>query len=212
MDPRRDRVQVDGRPVRPERLVHLVLNKPRDVLCTCHDPSGRRTFLKLLPDFGVRLYPVGRLDRNSEGLLIVTNDGALAQSLMHPGREVPRRYRVRVAAPLTLEQRRRIREGMVVDGERLQVDELEPLPEEGPATYAVVLHEGRNREIRRIFEALRVPVEALKRLQFGPLELGDLRSGRWRRLTPREVRALLRCGRPEGAPRSPEASAREEFL
>ena len=192
VQPGTDTVRVSGREVHPERKIYLALNKPRDVLCTCHDPTGRRTFLQFVPRLGVRLYPVGRLDRNSEGLLIVTNDGALAEAVTHPRYQVVRRYLARVAAPLSGDQLRRLRLGVTSEGEQLRAERIVTVPAaEGPC-YEVQLREGRKREIRRMFEVVGSPVLALKRTQIGPLELGTLRSGRWRYLAPREVDWLKR--------------------
>ncbi len=180
-------VTVDGRPVRPESPAVLILNKPPEVVCTARDPQGRRTCLDLLPpDLGRRLYPVGRLDRDSEGLLVVTNDGALAHALMHPRHNVEKQYLVWPLRPLTPEAERRLRQGVRSQGERLVLDELVRVGD----TYRVRLREGRNRHLRRMFAAVGAGVGRLKRIAIGPLALGSLRSGGWRYLEEGEIRAL----------------------
>src|SRR5450759_2308052 len=112
LDPHRDAVSLDGRPLRAERMVYLLLNKPHDVLCTCHDPEGRRTVLQYLPRNYGRLYPVGRLDRDSEGLLLITNDGALALAMTHPRYGIQKVYEVRAATPLPEDAAQRFRDGI----------------------------------------------------------------------------------------------------
>lgn len=201
IDPRRQAIRFDGHRLQPEHKVYLALNKPRDVLCTVSDPQGRRTFLALLPDVGARVYTIGRLDRNSEGLLLVTNDGDLAQVLAHPRHTVAKTYHAWIAAPLTPEQGRRLLSGVLSDGERLATDALDDLgPQDGGHLYALRLHEGRNRHIRRMFEALGVPVLRLKRMAIGPLTLGHLRSGAWRYLNRDEVERLRQAGLKRSTP------------
>jgi 23S rRNA pseudouridine2605 synthase len=187
IDPEVNRVEVDGQPVRPQAKVWLILNKPPGILCTARDPQGRRTFLSLLPaTLGQRVYTVGRLDRDSEGLLVVTNDGALAQALMHPRHNVEKTYLVWPGRRLSAAEEQRLRQGVRSQGELLLLDELERIGD----IYRVRLQEGRNRHIRRMFAALGVEIKRLKRVAIGPLQLGNLRSGGWRNLAAGEIREL----------------------
>ena len=191
VDPGHDVVTVDGRTVRPEALVHFAFNKPRDVICTTTDPGGRRTVHDLLPpELGdARVFTVGRLDRDSEGLLLVTNDGDWAQGLLHPRHHVEKEYEVELARPLDPDDLGRLRGGLSSRDEMLTVLRAE---QEGPRQCRVWLGEGRNRHIRRMFERLSIPVQRLRRVAIGPLRLTGLASGRWRRLTPDEVVSLTR--------------------
>ena len=192
VDPAHDEVVVDGRPVRPERQVHLLLNKPAGFLCTSSDPHGRRTFHELLPpDLGARVYSAGRLDWDSEGLLLVTNDGLLANRLIHPRHHVEKTYRVWIAVPLDADWVARFQTGVESEGERLAAVSARPAGRDRLGhRYELVLGTGRNRQIRRMFEAAGRPVIRLLRIRFGPLELGDLPAGHWRRLSPGELTAL----------------------
>ncbi len=188
--PSRDVVLVDGRRPQPERRIYLLFNKPRDVLCTCRDPQGRRTFADFLPKNGRRLYPVGRLDRNSEGLLLLTNDGSLALRLTHPRFGIQKTYRVWTAPALSADHRARLLAGVESEGERLKAVEVRPVPD-APECNEIVLKEGRKHQVRRMIEAVGARVVRLKRTALGPLTLGRLRLGQWRELTRDEV-ALLR--------------------
>lgn len=192
VDPGRDRVCVDDHEVRREKKIYILFNKPADVLCTCQDPRGRRTFLDYVKIPDVRLYSVGRLDRDTEGLLILTNDGELTQHLAHPRYEVRKTYQAWVAAPLAPAALQCLRAGVESEGERLALDEIAPLPsEDGQVRYEIVLHAGRNRHIRRMFEALGIELLRLKRIGIGPLRLHGLRVGQWRSMTDKET-SLLR--------------------
>lgn len=184
-------VYVDGEPVagpgaRPN-LVYM-LNKPLGVVSTSDDPQGRRTVTSFAPPEAGRVYPVGRLDIDSSGLLLLTNDGELAHRLTHPSFEVPKTYAVRVAHPpisrKDIEELRRgveLEDGMTAAAEVVQF---------GPAKFEITLREGRNRQVRRMCEAIGHPVKDLKRVQFGPLELGHLHEGDVRRLRQPEIDAL----------------------
>jgi 23S rRNA pseudouridine2605 synthase len=194
-DPARDvgegaRITVDGRPLaaqREERVVYA-LHKPVGVLSTARDTHGRPTVVQLVPAGGLRLYPVGRLDADTSGLILLTNDGELANRLTHPRYEVPKTYRARLAGgPLDARALRALREGVELeDGltaparvRRLGGDEIE-----------LTIHEGRNRQVRRMCAAVGHPVTALRRVAFGSLRLGDLPSGAHRRLSAAEVERL----------------------
>lgn len=203
VDPARQAVCLDNRPVVLQAKIFLVLNKPRDYLCTSRDPQGRRTFLSLLPPLPERVFTVGRLDRDSEGLLLVTNDGDLAHALMHPRHGVEKVYRVWPATRLTVEQEQRLRMGVTSRGERLILKDIMPVETRPENTmYQVRLVAGRNRHIRRMFEALGIAILRLQRVAIGPLTLDHLcagppaklcvalRSGAWRHLKDEEVQAL----------------------
>ena len=192
-DPETDAVCVDGRPLRaPAVHTYIMLNKPRGYVCTLRDERGRRTVAELVADAGARLYPVGRLDLNSDGLLLLTDDGALAQKLMHPSHAVDKVYRAEVAgdveAALPI-----LRGPMELDGRPLAPAKVEHL---GAGVLRVTIHEGRNRQVRRMCAAAGLRVLRLTRVAEGGLELGTLPPGRWRRLRPEELRALG-CADPE---------------
>ncbi len=192
VDPSRVSVEVDGRPVWPERIVHLLLHKPAGYLCTSRDPNGRRTFHELLPpDLGARVYSAGRLDWDSEGLILVTNDGELANRLIHPRHHVEKAYRIWTPAPLTALWMERFVSGVESEGERLCALSVVPVGQDRMgACCEMVLGTGKNRQIRRMFDVAGQRVTRLLRVRFGPIELGDLPSGRWRPLRPAELGAL----------------------
>lgn len=192
VDPCCQEVRVRGGLVSPEPLVYLVLHKPRDVLCTSSDPAGRKTIHGLLPPgLMSRVYTVGRLDRDSEGLILVTNDGDFAHVMMHPRHRVTKTYHVEVDRPVRDADRHAMEEGILVDGERLRIVSLRrrDAPGKGPA-YELRLGEGRNRHIRRLMEARGYKVARLKRVAIGDLRLGGLARGACRPLTEAE-RAML---------------------
>jgi 23S rRNA pseudouridine2605 synthase len=184
-----DRVEFDGRPVEPRRLYrHYALNKPAGYLCANADPEGRKLALELLPrETGVRLFHVGRLDMYSEGLIFFTNDGDFAQAVMHPSREVPKRYRVSCNSPIPEDRLRDFCRGVVVDGVRYVIQTYEHI---GEREVRLTLIEGKNREIRRLFAHIGVGIRRLVREQIGPVKLGQLASGEYRSLTREELSHL----------------------
>jgi len=187
-----DRVDVDGRAVRPEhRPVHIILNKPAGYLVTLNDPLGRPTIRKLLPGLPRGVVPVGRLDLGSEGLLFLTNDGDLAFRLTHPRYEVPKTYAVRVDGEVSADSVARLQKGVSLDGKRAAPDRV-VLLEAGPqrSRLRLELHEGRKREVRRMFEAVGHRVSRLRRVAFAGLTIKNLPVGEWRTLTSREVASL----------------------
>lgn len=194
-DPARDRIEVDGRPLQaaPPTLT-LLLHKPVGVLCTCHDPQGRPTVLDLLPPpmrRGQGLHPVGRLDADSRGALLLSNDGDLTLRLTHPRYGHRRSYRVWVRGLPDDDTLRRWRAGVPLDGQPSQPVVLRPLERDGDATLLdLQMGEGRNRQIRRTAALLGHPVLDLQRTAIGPWSLGELPEGRWRRLQPEELSAL----------------------
>jgi 23S rRNA pseudouridine2605 synthase len=198
-DPARDEVLLDGRPVRAERRDYWLLHKPRGVLTTRRDPHaaplGRPTVLALLPGEArqVRLFPVGRLDLDSEGLLLLTNDGAVAQALLHPSRGCAREYRVTVRGLLSPETARQLARGLELDDGPMAPCRVERVRRDArrqETRLVLVLREGRKRQIRRALAQLGHPVLRLVRTGMGPLRLGQLPAGRARRLTDAERRAL----------------------
>ncbi len=192
IDPNRDVVTVDGRKVRHEQKhVYLMLNKPRGFISTMSDEYDRRCVAELVADVETRVYPVGRLDRDSEGLLLFTNDGKLANQLMHPSRHVPKTYRVTVRPEVTDDMITTMMTGMMLDGKQTLPADVKVLVKEQDRTVLeVTICEGRNRQIRRMCEQLGLEVARLKRISEGPVKLGMLKLGTWRELTPEEVRAL----------------------
>lgn len=193
VDPETDAVCVDGRPLRaPAVHTYLMLNKPRGYVCTLRDEKGRRTVADLVADAGARLYPVGRLDLNSDGLLLMTDDGALAQRLTHPSHAVDKVYRAEVSGDLAAALPV-LRGPMELDGRPLAPAKVEPL---GDGVLRITIHEGRNRQVRRMCDASGLRVLRLTRIKEGGLELGTLPPGRWRYLRPEELRALG-CADPE---------------
>ncbi|MDP9400098.1 MAG: rRNA pseudouridine synthase [Actinomycetota bacterium] len=196
-DPARDvdeasGVAVDGRALAgPEDRVVLALHKPAGVVSTARDTHGRRTVLDLVPAAGARLYPVGRLDADSTGLILLTNDGELAHRLTHPSFEVPRTYRATVARPPVGEAAlRRLREGVELEDGPTAPARVRRL---APDLLELTLHEGRNRQVRRMAEAVGHPVRALQRVRFGPLRLDGLPVGAARRLSAAEAERLRRA-------------------
>ena len=191
-DPEKDHIKVNGKLINPRQpKVYLMLNKPRGVVTTLSDPQGRMTVRDLVGGVRARVYPVGRLDYDSEGLLLLTNDGDLAQRLMHPRFELPKTYEVKVKGALEDEEIRRLAEGVPLsDGRTLpcRVKKLKKV--EMNSWIEMTIREGRNRQVRRMLEKLDRFVLKLKRTRLASLELGPLPSGRYRHLTPAEVRAL----------------------
>ncbi len=191
VDLSRQEVRVQGRVAKPQNKVYYLLNKPRGYLCTSRDTRGRPVCIDLLPSCPSRVYTVGRLDMDSDGLLLITNDGELAHRMTHPRYELSKTYRVRLRRPLTPLVMQRLTEGIDVDGEIMSMDRIYPEHSgRGPDCYHVVMHEGKNRQIRRMIRAEGNSVRRLTRLSIGPLKLGSLKPGRTRMLTPGELSLL----------------------
>ena len=190
-DPETDEIRISGKPLpRQEQYIYILLNKPRGYVTTLSDEKGRPNAAQLVADCGVRVYPVGRLDMDSEGLLLFTNDGAFANALMHPKQEVKKTYEVWVTGyqpGLEIQLSRPI----TLDGYTIRPPKVKLLRAEGQkAKFLVTIHEGRNRQVRRMCEAAGMHCTRLRRIKEGSLSLGDLPSGRWRYLTEEEVRNL----------------------
>ena len=190
-DPETDSICVNGQPLPMEqRPVYILLNKPRGYVTTLSDEKGRPNAAQLVADCGVRVYPVGRLDMDSEGLLLFTNDGAFANTLTHPKQEVEKTYEVWVSGYRPGGEEKLSRP-IVLDGYRIRPPKVALLSASGEkAKFRVTIHEGRNRQIRRMCEAAGMRCTRLRRIQEGSLCLGDLPSGKWRFLTAEEIAEL----------------------
>lgn len=198
VDPDADRVEVDGVPIGTKAgLVYYLLNKPTGVVTTAHDPQGRRTVVQIVPD-EPRVYPVGRLDVNSEGLLLLTNDGELAQRLTHPSHGVDKEYLAEVSGGnVALGKLRALREGIELDdGMTAPAQVSQP----SPGVLRITIHEGRNRQVRRMCDAIGHPVERLVRVRIGTLHDRTLKPGEWRELEPEELKALIEAAGARGTP------------
>jgi pseudouridine synthase len=209
-DPARDEIRVDGRRLKgPERLRYLLLNKPAGVVTTRSDPGRRPTVLHLLQGVREYVYPVGRLDYESEGLLLLTNDGDLAARLTHPRHGVEREYHAWVLGVPDERDLERLRRGVPIEGRRTEpagvtVEHVGRGKRAGQALLALVLREGRNRQVRKMCEAIGHPVDTLTRVRIGPLTDARLKPGQFRDLTPEEVRRLQKAAHavPPGQERS----------
>ncbi len=192
VDVKNDTVTVKGKRVfQAKNLYYILLNKPRGYVTTTDDELGRKCVTDLV-DIKARLYPVGRLDRASEGALILTNDGAFANALMHPSHHVPKTYRVSVKGDVTDAEAKKLAEGVELDGRMTAPADVHIIERlEGKVILGIVLYEGRNRQIRRMLEAVGKEVIRLKRTAIGKLELGTLPPGKYRDLTEKEIKSLL---------------------
>jgi 23S rRNA pseudouridine2605 synthase len=191
VDPENHKVTVDDHPVRAERPAYWVVNKPVGYLCTNHDPAGRPRAVDLLPHVEQRVYTVGRLDEASEGLLLMTNDGALAFALMHPRFQIEKTYLVQVAGQPSRDDLQRLLDGVWLSDGKVRAKSVRRLKPQGDSTWLrIVLCEGKNREIRRMLAKLGHKVMRLKRTAIGPVELDRLPKGKARRLSGPELTAL----------------------
>lgn len=193
VDPSRDEVKVDGRVVKLQGKLYVMLHKPKGVITSVTDPGGRKVVLDYLPGITERVYPVGRLDYDSEGLLLLTNDGELANLLAHPRHHVPKTYHATVkgvphgSVLEKLQKGVRLEDGMTAPAE---LDYIDVDPEKQQSVIAITIFEGRNRQVRRMFDAVHYPVVRLKRVQFGPLHIAGLARGKYRHLSKDEVQEL----------------------
>lgn len=187
-----DEVRLDGRLLKPEdEKVYIIFNKPRTVMTTLCDEGGRNCVGDYFKDLPQRVYPVGRLDYMTEGLLIVTNDGELTNRLTHPSHEVDKHYSALVTPFVTEEDAQKLRDGVMLDdGMTAPAAVTVHTSKDGRCVVAVTIHEGRNRQVRRMLESLGYTVEALRRTGVGKLGLGELTVGKWRKLTDEEVKYL----------------------
>ena len=195
-DPGKDAIKVDGRRIKTDiRQRYIALYKPKGYVTTRKDPEGRKTVMDLIGE-GDYIYPVGRLDYDSEGLLLMTSDGDLAAKLMHPRHEVDKEYEVIVAGVPDAKAIEKLRKGVFIEGGRTSpavVHVENTVKGAKPTTkLTITIHEGRNRQIRHMCSAVGLPVRALRRARMGPISLGRLKPGQWRDLTPEEVKRLKR--------------------
>lgn len=191
--PGKDTVVVSGKKViKTKKKTYIMLHKPRGYITTLSDELGRKCVAQLVEDVGTRVYPVGRLDRDSEGLLLLTDDGEFANAMTHPSKHVPKTYRVTIRPSITEEQITALSTGIEIDGKVTMPSEVHILEKaEGRVVIELVIYEGRNRQIRKMCESLGLEVARLKRTQIGSVKLGMLKPGDWRNLTDDEVRKLM---------------------
>lgn len=197
INPKKDLVTVRGKKInKVDRMYYIMLNKPRGYVTTVSDELGRKTVMDLV-DCKARIYPVGRLDKDSEGLLILTNDGSFANALTHPKHNYAKVYRVTVRPSVSDEILEKLRNGIEIDGRMTAPCDVNVITEEdGRVVLEFILREGRNRQIRKMCEAVELEVARLKRVSIGPVKLGMLQTGKSRELTDNEVRKLLRSSNP----------------
>jgi 23S rRNA pseudouridine2605 synthase len=199
-DPRREAIFVDGQKLIAEPLAYVVLQKPRNVVCTLSDPEGRSTVKELVSAVGARLRPVGRLDYHTSGVLLLTNDGDFAAKLAHPSTRSMKEYVAKVQGKVRPEDIESWQQQIVIDGKATQPAEVHLMRHEGDKSWIrIVLHEGRNRQIRRLGEATGFPVMRLARTEFAGITSEDLRPGQWRYLSTKELAAFRK---EHGVPRS----------
>lgn len=193
VDPLTDVITVDGKPIKSQTLVYYVLNKPKGVITSITDPEGRQTVADYIKHIEERVYPVGRLDYDSEGLLLLTNDGELANLLTHPKHHVPKTYHATVRGVPHGSLMEKLRTGIELEDGMTAPAEVEYHdvdPDKNESVIAITIYEGRNRQVRRMFEAIHYPVNRLKRVQFGSLLLSGLPRGKTQKLTPAQVKDL----------------------
>ncbi|AJY78015.1 pseudouridine synthase [Paenibacillus beijingensis] len=192
-DPSADIITVNGKPIRSEKKVYLMMNKPKGVITSATDPQGRKVVTDYLEGIKERVYPIGRLDYDTEGLLLLTNDGEFANLLTHPSHHVPKTYLATVkgvphgSALDQLKKGIKLEDGMTAPAE---VEYYDVDPDNNSSTITITIYEGRNRQVRRMFDAISHPVVRLKRIRFGELGLQNMKRGRFRHLTPQEVKEL----------------------
>ena len=189
-DPEKDDIRVDGKQLpRQEKLLYLMLHKPRGYVTTLHDEKGRPEAARLVADCGARVYPIGRLDMDSEGLLLFTNDGDMTRQLTHPSYRKKKIYQVSLDKPLTRADMDRIAEGITLEDGEIHADEIAYVKED-KSEIGIEIHSGRNRIVRRIFESLGYSVRKLDRVYYAGLTKKNLKRGAWRFLTKEEVMRL----------------------
>jgi 23S rRNA pseudouridine2605 synthase len=212
VDPKKDKIYVNGKHVISERNVYYMLHKPRGFITTMQDEMGRKCVAELVQEIPERVYPVGRLDKDSEGMLLMTNDGEFANMLAHPSMHVPKTYRVTVRPSINEDQLTQLAMGVLLDGERTLPAQVRVLTQEpGRVVLEIVLFEGRNRQIRNMCEAVGLEVARLKRIAVGPVKLGMLQPGDYRRLTLEEVKKLRNAAKePNAAPEESTSSEKKQ--
>lgn len=192
IDPIKDKITVRGKKIiTSNKSYYVMINKPRGYVCTMSDELGRKCVKDLVSDIPERIYPVGRLDKDSEGLLFMTNDGEFANKITHPSKHIAKKYRVTVRPTISEEQLDEMRVGIEIDGKKTLPAEVFVISrEQGRVVLEITLHEGRNRQIRNMCEKLGVEVARLKRTAIGPVKLGMLQVGKYRELNDNEMRKL----------------------
>ncbi len=192
IEPGRDNILVDGRAIRREKHRYIMLHKPVGYITTVSDPEKRRTVMELMPDIKERLYPVGRLDADTSGLLLLTNDGEWANKLMHPRHEIEKTYRARVNRPPSEVEMQRFKKGLFIEHFKTAPAKIQILKSgAGFCLLEIIIHEGRNRQVRKMLEAIGLEVESLRRTGYGQLKIGDLAMGAFRELTVEEAAKLV---------------------
>lgn len=193
VSPRKDTVTVSGKKIVSSKKLHyIMLHKPRGFITTMEDEMGRKCVAQLVKDVGARVYPVGRLDKDSEGMLLMTNDGEFANHMTHPSKHVPKNYRVTVRPDINDEQLVKLIEGVEIDGRMTEPADVRIIEkQENRVVLEITIYEGRNRQIRKMCEALGLEVARLKRISIGSIKLGMLPQGKWRELTADEVHKLM---------------------
>ena len=193
IDPKKDTVTVNGKKiVKTKTFTYVVLHKPRGFITTMNDEMDRKCVAELIKDVPGRVYPVGRLDRDSEGMLLFTNDGAFANAMTHPTKHVPKTYRVTVRPSINEDQITALTQGVIIEERKTAPAEVRVISkEEGRVVLEIILYEGRNRQIRKMCEEVGLEVARLKRTAIGSIKLGMLKQGAWRNLTEDEVRKLM---------------------
>ena len=192
IDPEKDEIRVGKKRIStPEKKVYIMLNKPVGCVSTCEDDRGRMTVLDCIKGVDARIYPVGRLDFTTEGMLLLTNDGELAYRLTHPKNEVNKRYLVIINSALSPEEVKKLERGVFIEGGKTAPAKIKVLKTQPDRTeLTIIIHEGRNRQVRRMFEAIEKEVVFLKRISIGDLNLGELKKGEYRFLTDEEITYL----------------------
>lgn len=188
-----DKVEVSGTPIYNEEKVYYLLNKPRGVISSVSDDKGRQTVVDLLPQVKERIYPVGRLDWDTSGLLILTNDGDFTDKMIHPKNEIDKVYLARISGLATKENLRPLTRGLVIDGKKTKPARYTIIKTDRDKNRSIVeltIHEGRNHQVKKMFETIGLPVEKLSRIRFGTLDLTGLRPGESRRLNKKEISQL----------------------
>ncbi len=193
INPKKDTVTVSGKKiVKRKEFTYILLHKPRGFITTMSDEMDRKCVAELIKDVPVRVYPVGRLDRDSEGMLLFTNDGEFANAMTHPTKHVPKTYRVTVRPSITEDQITQLTTGIIIDDRKTAPAQVRVVTkEEGRVVLEIILYEGRNRQIRKMCEAVGLEVARLKRTAIGSIKLGMLKQGAWRELNEDEVRKLM---------------------
>ncbi len=192
VDPDTDVILFKGQKVIVENKLYLLLHKPTGYLCTLHDPQKRPIITDLLPHISKRIFPVGRLDLDSEGALIMTNDGELSQFLQHPRFEVDKTYKATVKGKPTNSELHQLRKGIMLDGQKTYPAQIRVLRKSSESTILeIIIHEGKKRQVRKMFAAIGYPVQRLIRTAYGNLKLGDLPSGKYRKLTKNDIKKLF---------------------